>query len=377
MKVDKYVAVTRRRLLGSAVTGAVGTLGVGSASARPDEWIVGIDSQAAASAATAAAAEVRHKLDFGEFGKAVAGRFPETAVERLRQRSDVSYVERDGTAHALAQDLPWGVDRIDAEIAHGSGDTGAGVDVAVLDTGIDSDHPDLQANLGAGKAFVSCSGSNCNYAWDDDNDHGTHVAGTIGAVDNSQGVVGVAPGVTLHAVKVLNDWGGGSYSDIAAGIEYVADQGWDVANMSLGGSSGSTTLKNAVSYAYNNGVLLTGAAGGYPAEYSEVIAVSKTDCQDVPENLPSGTAVDVVAPGQNILSTVPGGYATRSGGSMATGMASGAAALLMARGFSNVGAEGQLCSTAESLPYPSSRIGCGLVDAAASLGYPSSDDGSC
>ena len=123
-------------------------------------------------------------------------------------------------------------------------------------------------------------------------------------------------------------------------------------------------------------MLLTGVAGSYPAEYSEVIAVNKTDCQDVPEDLSSSWTVDFAAPGQNIVSTVPGGYATLSAGSMATAMTRGAAALLMARGFSNSRAEGQLYSTAEYIPYAQS--GCGLFDAAASLmSYPSSDDGSC
>jgi subtilisin len=127
-----------------------------------------------------------------------------------------------------------------------------------MDTGIDSDHPDLQANLGAGKPFVACETeggcrfsvrpayNTCYEFWDDDNDHGTHCAGVASAVGDSQGVVGVAPNVTLHAVKVPSECGSGSYSDIATGTQWTAGQGYDVGSFSFGGSLWSSALKRAV-----------------------------------------------------------------------------------------------------------------------------------
>ncbi|MFC7080080.1 S8 family serine peptidase [Halorussus caseinilyticus] len=217
------------------------------------------------------------------------------AVSGLENRADVRFVEENSEVHALAQTLPWGIDRVDAEVAHANGDTGAGADIAIIDTGIDGDHPDLQANVGSGKAFVKCRGKGCNYNWSDDNDHGTHCAGIADAVDNSRGVVGVSTDATLHAVKVLDNSGSGTLSDVAAGIEYVANQGWDVGSMSLGASSGGQTLKSACTYAYNNGVFLVGAAGnsgpctdcvGYPAAYSEVMAVSSTDSATISPGSP-------------------------------------------------------------------------------------------
>ena len=138
------------------------------------------------------------------------------AVGALRTRADVRFVERDVELEAIAQTTPCGIETVDATDAIAAGKTGNGTDVAVIDTGIDSLHPDLSGNLGRGRAFVAGTGTPL---WDDDNGHGTHVAGTVGAIDNTEGVVGVAPDVTLHAVKVLNAAGTGLTPDIAAGIE--------------------------------------------------------------------------------------------------------------------------------------------------------------
>jgi subtilisin len=287
--------------------------------------------------------------------------------------------------YAIAQSQPWGIDRVDADTAHANGETGNGADIAIIDTGIDSDHPDLQANIGAGRAFTRCKGSpkDCRYDWDDDNDHGTHCAGIADADDNNQGVVGVSTEATLHAVKVLDKRGSGSLSDVAAGIQYVADQGWDVASMSLGASSGGQTLKDACTYAYDNGVLLVAAAGndgpctdcvGYPAAYDECIAVGSTASDDSLSGFSStGPEVEIAAPGTDIYSTVPGGYDTFSGTSMATPHVSGAGGQLMANGSTNTEARSQLTSTAEDVGLGSNESGAGLLDVAAALGLDSSD----
>ncbi|MFT4884389.1 MAG: subtilisin [Natronomonas sp.] len=304
-------------------------------------------------------------------------------AERLSNRGDVRYVEENGEMHALAQTLPWGVDRVDADVLHDNGETGSGADIAIIDTGIDDDHPDLQANVGAGKAYVGCRGPNCNYAWSDDNDHGTHCAGIADAVNNSEGVVGVSTEATLHAVKVLDKNGSGSFSDVAAGIEYTADQGWDVGSLSLGASSGSQTVKDACQYAYDKGVLLVAAAGndgpcsdcvGYPAAYSTVMAVSSTDEDDSLSSFSStGQEVELAAPGGSIYSTVIGGYDTFSGTSMACPHVSGAGGQLMANGYTNTEARDQLNSTAEDIGLSSNEQGNGLLDAEAAVLDGSSD----
>jgi subtilisin len=374
---------TRRdalKLAGGA-TAASGLTGL--ASAKKGDLVevnVGYSEKSGLRAAKSAASNVGREFNFD----AVTIEVNRNAVQGLSKRGDVRYVEENGTMHALAETLPYGIDRVDAEVAHANGDTGAGADIAIIDTGIDADHPDLQANLGAGKAFTKCKGK-CQASWDDDNDHGTHCAGTADAVDNSEGVIGVSTQATLHAVKVLGKRGSGSYSDIAAGVEYVADQGWDVGSMSLGGSSGSQTLRDACQYAVNKGVFLVAAAGnsgpctdcvGFPAAYPEVMAVSATDSTDALASFSStGPEVDIAAPGVNTLSTVPGGgYEEFSGTSMACPHVAGAAGLLMANGASNTQAHDTLTSSAEDLGLASNEQGAGLLDAAAALGYSSTDD---
>jgi len=321
-------------------------------------------------------------------------RLPKKAATALEKNPNVRYVEENGTMEAIDQTLPWGVDRVDADLAHDAGETGGGADVAIIDTGIDDDHPDLSANLGKGKAFVECgsggftgncsfygNSNDCNEPWSDDNDHGTHCAGIADGVDNAEGVVGVATEATLHAVKVLDCGGSGTFSDIAAGVEYVADQGWDVGSLSLGGSSSSSALKDAVEYATDQGVLLVAAAGndgectdcvGYPAAYEEVVAVSSTNQNDQLSSFSSqGPEVEIAAPGSEINSTVPGGYDTFSGTSMACPHVSGAAGQLMANGYTNAEARSQLTDTAENIGLDDNESGAGLLDTAAALGLES------
>ncbi|WP_267639281.1 S8 family peptidase [Haloarchaeobius amylolyticus] len=402
--------VSRRRLLkttGGTLTAAA-LAGVSQAAGDTVEVNVGFDGPGGRRAAERAASSVVRRFTFDAMTIEVSP----NAVKGLRKNPNVRYVERNGLMHAIptrpgtrappgscspwpdckdgggggdtSQTLPWGVDRVDAEVAHANGETGNGADVAIIDTGIDSDHPDLEANLGAGKAFVSCRGGGCNTSWDDDNDHGTHCAGIADADDNSQGVVGVSTEATLHAVKVLDKNGSGSFSDVAAGIEYTADQGWDVGSLSLGASSGSQTVKDACEYAYGKGVLLVAAAGnsgpcsdcvGYPAAYSEVIAVSSTTASDGLSSFSStGPEVELAAPGSDIYSTIPGGYDTFSGTSMACPHVSGAGAQLMANGSSNTNARSTLKNSAEDIGLSDNESGAGLLDVAAALNLDSSNN---
>jgi subtilisin len=342
---------------------------------------------------------IQARFTYGSVLFGFAGSVPEGRMNALRRHPLVDYVELDATASIpptvehhrpghgrgntdpapVAQVTPWGIHRIGPA---GNGATGSGVSVYILDTGIAPRHPDLEANLGQGYAPFPCEGS-CTNPWDDDHGHGTHVAGTVGAVDNDVGVVGVAPQVTLHSVKVLGSTGSGPWSGIIAGIDWVAAQETDkprVINMSLGGGgpekSGDCTLDGYQGFANaiheslcnakNAGVVIVAAAGNnggdasfiIPAAYYDaVITVSAVRCDwESDERCKEGTEgwttwsnwgvgsdgawssrhslpVLIGAPGANIRSTArDGGYGSNSGTSMAAPHVAGAAALLVEGG---------------------------------------------
>lgn len=308
----------------------------------------------------------------------------------LRQRPEVLRVDPDAVVYTQAKPqpasppaevLPWGVDRIDADLAWDKdnnlmvdegANAGGGIKVAILDTGIDLDHPDLQANIKGGINTI-----NPRKSPDDDNGHGTHVAGIIAALDNAVGVIGTAPEAWLYAVKVLNRQGSGYVSDIIEGLQWCIANGMQVVNMSFGTSSDVQSLHDAIVAAYNNGIVLVAAAGNsgpadntvlYPAKYPEVIAVSATDENNcIAEWSSRGSEVELAAPGNNIYSTFKGGgYATISGTSMASPHVAGSAALVIASGVTDKSeVRSKLQSTADDLGSPGkdNLYGYGLVDA--------------
>ncbi|MCZ7686646.1 MAG: S8 family serine peptidase [Sandaracinaceae bacterium] len=288
----------------------------------------------------------------------------------LRADPRVLLIEPDREVHAFQQILPTGVDRVEADrsgLARIDGvDQRVDVDVAVIDTGIDLDHPDL--NVSPERAVDCTRGGSttprCEPGGDDDNGHGTHVAGTIGAIDDDGDVVGIAPGARLWAVKVLDQNGTGWWSQIA-GIDWVTARAGviEVANMSLGGSGsdaggcGGSSLHLAVCNSVAAGVVHVVAAGNdardaagfVPAAYDEVITVSaladfdgapggaasftcRTDRDDSFADFSNfGADVDLMAPGVCIRSTrVGGGTTVYSGTSMASPHVAGAAALEVA-----------------------------------------------
>lgn len=302
---------------------------------------------------------------------AVEAELTQAEVAQLKTDPSVKTVEKNHTAYAL-QTVPYGIPQVKADQVHSTGVTGQGVKVAVLDTGIDPNHEDL--NVRGGVSFVGG-----NYS--DRNGHGTHVAGTIAALDNGIGVIGVAPDAELYAVKVLDNSGSGSYSGIAQGIEWAVDNGMDVINMSLGGSADSEVLRSAVQYAYNSGVVVVAAAGnsgagsdtvGYPAKYPEAIAVAAVDSNNNRASFSStGPAVELSAPGVSVLSTVPRNrYASYSGTSMASPHVAGVAALVKSANpsLSNVQIREAMNQTAIPLG-PANEYGNGLVDAQAAVNY--------
>jgi serine protease len=216
--------------------------------------------------------------------------------------------------------------------------TGAGVTVAVLDSGVDATHPDLSGNVLRGIDLVADTDDGRT----DPHGHGTHVAGTIAAVtDNDIGVAGFAPGAKILPVRVLDADGSGVMSDLATGIVYAADQGAKVINMSLSATSQVGAVTNAIGYARGKGVVVVAAAGNsratgsptaWPAADAGVIAVAATDSSDHYATYSNqGAYVDVAAPGTSILSTVNGSYAYYSGTSMATPHVAAFAAQLLAR----------------------------------------------
>lgn len=239
-----------------------------------------------------------------------------------------------GSTTQPPQVIPTGIARINGPV---SGPVN--VNVAVIDTGIDASHPDL--NVIDGVNFAK------GRSWSDGNGHGTHVSGIIAAKNNDIGVVGVAPSANLYAVKVLDNRGSGFMSDVIAGVNWVAANAdiIDVANMSLGGST-SSTLNAAVENAIDAGVVFVVAAGNEstdacsksPASAPNAITVSALDDRDGISNSDPfasfsnyGSCVDMIAPGVLILSTWKGGdYNTISGTSMASPHVAGAAALYLA-----------------------------------------------
>lgn len=317
---------------------------------------------------------------------------PKAALNGLRNHPKVMLVEEDLAQQAIVQGIPEGITRIfasqntDFDI-DGVDDNRVDADVAILDTGIDVDHPDLNVVGGAnclqsrkrrGRTTYYCDAT---VSADDDQYHGTHVAGTVAALDNGVGVVGVAPGARLWAVKVLDSNGSGYTSGIIAGIDWVVAQGdIEVMNLSLGGSGVSSAYQTAIDNAVANGVAVVVAAGNSaadsanysPAFVRSAITVSAladfdgleggngtscyaddTEQDDTLADFSNfGVPVDIAAPGYCVYSTIPTeyavaepGYYSLDGTSMAAPHVAGAAAVLASNGMAASDIAGYLTST--------------------------------
>jgi subtilisin family serine protease len=307
------------------------------------------------------------KLGF-EKVKIPSGKTIKEVIKNYTDSGAVEYAEPNYIYNAFKTpddtDYPkqWGLEKIDAPEGWDI-TTGGGAVIAVIDSGIAYNHPDLAANIWANTGEVSSSSGTDSdgngyiddtRGWDfhdDDNDpspdntdenHGTHVAGIAGAVsNNSTGTAGVSWSDKLMAVKCFYDEDGdlpvAEIADIAEGIKYAADNGADIINMSFGASSGSQALENAVNSAYSKGVFLVAASGNdnklvyYPAAYDNVMAVGATNENDVRESYSNyGTQLDVMAPGSGIYSTLRSdNYGEMSGTSMACPFVAGEAALII------------------------------------------------
>jgi len=285
---------------------------------------------------------------------------------------------------AFIEEAPWGVKRVNAPAVWG-GNQGANVKVAIIDTGIDPTHPDLKGRVAGGHNAIDK-----NQPWVDDHFHGTHVAGTVAAELDEKGVAGVAPKATLYAVKVLTKEGSGSLFGIMGGVMWCAQNGIQVANMSLGAPQEMPLLQYALQMAVGAGVTIVAAAGNdgkavnWPAAYPESIAVSALCpagitntklCPSAAEGISTfssrGPQVAFIAPGVLIPSTVPtsndaSGVKAYSGTSMAAPHVAGLAALAVAKGAQGPQAvRAALQAAASPLPgLGGSEQGAGLIDAA-------------
>ena len=312
---------------------------------------------------------------------AVAADLPEEAIEKMKKNSKIAYIEPDYEVRVLEDELPWGINRIDADIVH-STNKGTGVKIAIIDTGIDYNHPELDNYYRGGYDFINGDNDPMDDYW-----HGTHCAGIVAAEDNEIGVIGVAPEVELYGLKVMDSSGSGSTSDVAAAIDWAIGNNIQIISMSLGTDYNSLTLGNACNKAYNEGILLVAAAGNdgtssvdYPAKYDSVIAVAATSSSDTKASFSNtGPEIELAAPGVSVKSTyLGGGYISASGTSMACPHVAGTAALVWAAnpGWDNTQVRSRLQETAEDLGYTGwdSIYGFGLVDAEAAVSIPIPDD---
>ncbi len=263
----------------------------------------------------------------------VTGEIPVTAIPQLEKDKDVLAVEPDQIVKVSGQIQDWGIENVNASKAWQATYTGSGTKIAVLDTGI-SQHEDLV--VAGGISFTSYTTS-----YSDDNGHGTHVAGIIGAKNNQIGTVGVASEASVYAVKVLGANGSGYLSDIIAGIDWAITNDMDIINLSLGTTGDSLALRQAVDRAYSKDILVVASAGNsgkfdgggdtvqYPARYDSTIAVSAIDIEHHRGTFSStGNTVEIAAPGVSILSTyLNNKYVKMDGTSMAAPYVTGILAL--------------------------------------------------
>jgi len=328
----------------------------------------------------AAGGQIRHMY---HLVPGMAASLPSAAVAGLQNNPSVLAIEPNVRVEAYENDeysWAWGVARIGGQQVHLGGITGAGVRVAVFDSGLDYTHPDLSPGYAGGWDYVN--GDNDPM---DDNGHGTHVSGTIGAFADNNGVIGVAPNAQLYGVKILDASGQGDFGNVVAGLEWAVDNGIRVANHSYGSSIDPGTL---VSQAFANaaaaGLLNIAAAGntgncrgtgnnvGYPARYDDVVAVAAIDLFDGRACFSStGPAVELSAPGDPILSTyLNGDWAYGSGTSMASPHVTGVAALLFSAGATSATqVRDAMDSTAVDFGASGrdKLYGYGLVDAVAAV----------
>ncbi len=357
----------KNRIIITAIVTVTATLSIQlNASAAERKVIVGFHK--APGTPERALVERKHGRIRKEFkhSHAVTVDIQDNDLPALLNDPNVAYVEDDIKIQAIAPvtgyvapfvsatgnveyDNAWSVSLIGSMSAHTQSITGAGVKIAILDTGIDYNHPDLDINYSGGDNFITLDVNNHDPMDDSYNSHGTHVAGVIAAEFDGAGVVGVAPEASIYAVKVLDGAGFGSISSIVAGIEWAIANQVDIVNMSMGVASNSQLLSDACAAADAAGILVVAAAGNnyggavlYPAALPSVVAVGATTIYDEISSIsPVGPEMELTAPGLNVYSTQAGGsYGFLGGTSQAAPHVSGLAALLLSAGMTDVDGDG-------------------------------------
>ncbi|WNB90851.1 S8 family peptidase [Bacillus sp. NEB1478] len=304
------------------------------------------------------------------------------AIKEYKESGKVEYAEPNYTYHAtwtpndtyFSNGVQWAPQKVSAQSAWDITRGSSSVKVAIVDTGVDYNHPDLAGKVVKGYDYVSDDTDPMDL-----NNHGTHCAGiAAAATNNARGIAGMAPNVSILAVRVLDANGSGTLDDVANGIYYAVDNGAKVVSLSLGGTSGATSLQNAVNYAASKGVVVVAAAGNestsapsYPGYYSNAIAVAATGTNDTLASFSNyGSWVDVAAPGVDIASTIRnGGYAYMSGTSMATPLVAGIAGLLASQGRSAANIRAAIENTADPVSGTGTYFSKGRVNAADAVRY--------
>jgi len=308
----------------------------------------------------------------------------EEKIERIEHDTDVKSSAENPQSYTDSlkdENVTWGLDRVDA-LSSFLITKGENVNIAIMDTGIDLSHTDLKNNIKGGFNAI-----NSKKSYDDDNGHGTMLAGIIAAEMNDSGVLGVAPKSNIYAIKVLGSNGLGSLSNIIKGLKWAIDNKMDVVNLSLSIETDSKALHEAIIKAVDANITIVASAGnqfgksvGYPANYKEVISVSAINSKNqIPIFCPKGK-IDIVAPGSDIYSTFRGSkYRVMSGTSLASAYVTGVVALLLVVpeqcDFNQDGKstpteiKNRLESTAINLG-DTSKYGFGLVNAYNAVTFP-------
>lgn len=385
---------------------------------RPLRRIVGTRDPATEDAACEAVVGDEEVVDLGERRTLIVGRIDDHTVDELVAEHRVDYVEPDlrvtaadpgphanagatidpaqpagppepaeagaardaGTSRNPAVDStaqpddPWGVRRINAPAAHGAGYRGEGAHVALLDTGI-APHPDLEANVGDGAAFVECE-RGCSNALGDDGGHGTACAGIVAATGAGGALRGVAPGATVHPVKVLDANNVGRVSLVVEGLRWAVLRGCDVANLSLSGSA-SRAFDDAARFASARDVVVVASAGNVgPCEncvnpiaaHPEAVAVTAmTDADGLAPFSATGPEAELAAPGVGVRTTGLEGYVTVNGTSFSAPHVAGVAAMCRGAGRTAATTRELLAGAADPLDLANDEVGNGLVDAEAAV----------
>tara|TARA_R110001592_G_scaffold10013_1_gene52250 strand:+ start:452 stop:2809 length:2358 start_codon:yes stop_codon:yes gene_type:complete len=243
------------------------------------------------------------------FGKHKNIKNVKAMINKMKSHPSIEFIEPDYKRFLMAQNQPWGIAKTQSDQLTDA--DGANMKVCIIDSGYEQSHPDLNANNAAGT-----NNSGTGNWYQNGGSHGTHVSGTIAAVNNTEGVVGVMPNtnINLHIVKVFNEAGWGYVGELTDAVDTCVSNGANVINMSLGGAGSSITEQNALQAAADTGVLLIAASGNdgnatmsYPASYDAVMAVAALDSNNQHAEFSQYTSqVEVSAPGEAILSTVAG-----------------------------------------------------------------------